>query len=118
MGEYLKIHDMETLKKIRVGVFVMCAVLVLMAVALCIFKVIPLWAMLILVLFPFGVLLSALFWLCLFTIFGDMLQSKNPPSCENCLWGRARGVAGHCLGESFGAQFGNLCDKYARDSSN
>lgn len=109
---------METLKKIRIGVFAICAALLLASVSLYIFEMIPLWAMLVLVLFPFGVLLSALLWLCLFTIVGDMLQSKNPPSCENCLWGKARGVAGHCLGESFGAEFGNLCDKYARDSSN
>lgn len=107
---------METLKKIRVGVFAMCAILVLMAVALCISKVIPLWAMLILVLFPFGVLLSALFWLCVFTLIGDRLKSKNPPSCENCMWGKARSTIGHCIGETLGSEFGSVCDKYVRDS--
>ena len=109
---------METLKKIRVGVFLLSGILVAVAVILCIYDLIPLWAMILALLFPTGVLFSALFWLCLFTVFGDLLQGKNPPSCDNCLWGRARGTAGHCLGESFGAQFGNLCDKYARDSSN
>ena len=106
---------METLKKIRVGVFFLTILLIAMAVILCVAGVLPFWAMLLFILFPFGVLFSALFWLCLFTVIGDRLMAKNPPSCQNCKWGKARDVVGHCVGEALGEEFGKVCDKYVRD---
>ena len=107
---------METLRKIRIAVFVGSAIIIVASILLCVFGIIPVWAMLLLVLFPLGVLLSALLWLCVFTLIGDLLKSKNPPTCENCMWGKARSTVGHCIGETLGNEFGSVCDKYVRDS--
>jgi hypothetical protein len=106
---------METLSKIRVGVFVMCGLVAALSVVLFVAGAIPLWALLAALFFPLAVLLSALLWLCLFTLIGDGLKSKNPSSCQNCVWGKARDIAGHCMGETMGYKYGEPCEQYERD---
>lgn len=105
---------MQTLKRIRLIVFVIWAALTAIVMLLFAFERISLGAALLLVLSPFIVLFNALLWLCAFTLIGDRLNSKNPPSCENCLWAKSRKVMGHCLGESLGKNFGEVCDHYAK----
>lgn len=107
---------METLSKIRVGVFALWGIIVAVAVLLCCLGLLPWWAGAGVVLFPVAVLLSALLWLCIGTLIGDALKSKNPPSCANCFWGRARDVAGHCMGETLGCKYGDPCGHYERDT--
>lgn len=108
---------METFKRIRKFVFAEYLIVLAILVLFCSFTRLSWWWVIGYVLFPLFLVLNVVLIICLFTLVGDGIKSKNPPTCENCIWNDARKVAGHCLGEVMGNTYGTPCQNYERKHS-
>lgn len=106
---------LESFKRIRKVVFLGWAICLACILGVCqLAHISYLWAIAFAI-FPVVLLLSTALIICLFTLIGDGIKAKNPPSCENCIWNKARNITGFCMGEKMGYTYGKVCSEYQRE---
>lgn len=112
---------MKTFDKIKTGAACLYLVWLLVVVILFFCGKCSFWTAFSPIWVPAVAIAIVMYLLLLLAFVGDHVKiirdKKNPPCCENCLWAKARKVAGSCIGESNGALFGTICDKYCKDTS-
>lgn len=103
---------LDTFKKLRKSIFAAWSLPLIVLLLCSLFLGLSYWWMVAYIAFPFVLLFFAAFIICIFTVIGDQIKAKNPPCCENCIWSKARGIAGSCMGEHKGYTYGTVCDEY------
>lgn len=103
---------MEAIKKIKWAILGTYMAWVILAIIGYVFYDFGLTGLLSPIWLPLGVLFTAILFVCIMGIVGDRLKLINPPSCENCAFGKCRSVTGQCLGETKGEVYGQTCPYY------